>query len=471
MNDFPITYLRNDGQDEPVVAFHDRLLVFQFPVDKESIFIHGLNSAKRIFAGNKLSKLHALSSGVHFNLLRINAYQFCDREVKMFLEDANFLAIQHSNSNITSSHLLIAILMETFVQCFFTKRLEISLVDISHQLASNIAALPNGECTGIDTQLSKIMLKATGIAQERGEEQVRLIDVLAALVGFDSVVEQILRKSGYTENDRENLVAWLKITAGPCVKRRFPKINVIRKLLLWVSPVDFKNPELVMARDTEISHVLQEVSNDHSFVILQAENGVGVDSFIGALNAKYQSMLGVPLIELHVSNISAGASASTLEQRFNLVFAQLKNLKHPALVIRGFEELLGLTGSTGFDFTSVLSKFANQKRVKIIAVLNNNALARLKDTSLYNSAKVIELKPLDINGRIQLILSQLANIEEISMNMISYDAIKSFVEKINDSRPKFLLDRLKSLLPKNNKISVELITKEKMIELLNQAGI
>lgn len=471
MNDFPITYLRKDGRDEPVVAFHDRLLIFELPESKESFLTEKFNYFKRVFTGGGLSHLHALSSGVHFNLPRVNAYQYCERELRDYLDHAILIAEQHSNSYLTNSHLILALLKETFVQCLFTKRLEIPLEVLSQQLASNIATLPNGQLEGIDTQLAKIMLKAAGIAHERGAELIKLIDVLTALVGYDLTVEQIFRKYGYFENDRENIVTWLKLTAGTCSSMRIPKINLIRRLLLWVSPVNYQNAELVVARDLEVSRVMQEILEGNNFIILQAENGVGIDALIGAINLKHQAFIGSPLLELYVSKIAQGASATTLEHRFQSVFSQLLLLKHPTLVIRGFDELLGVAGSTGFDFTSMLSKIALQKRLTVITVLNAQALSILKENNLFKLAKIVEVKSLDQNGKIQLLMAQLANLEETTTTMISYGAIKIFVERLHDNRPRYLINRLKNFIPQNNSYEVEHITTMKMNVLLSQAGL
>lgn len=471
MNDFPITYLRNDGQDEPVVAFHDKLLVFELPSSRESFLYSKIQKFKRVITGHKLSNLHALSSGVHFNLPKINAYDYCDSEVKQYLEDARTIASQHSNTKLTSAHLLLAMLKESFVQCFFTKRLEISLDNLSHHLASNIAALPNGTLVGADTQLSKIMLKAAGIARERGEESIRLIDLLTSLVSYDVITEQVMRKFGYSENDRENLVTWLKLTAGTCSRIEFPKPQIMSRFLLWAGPVNYPNSELVVARDLAISNVMSEISNGRNFIILKMEEASGIDAVIGLLSSKHLSMAGAPLIELHVSEISIGASASKLEERFQTVFTQLQRLKHPVLVIRGFEELLGVSGNTGFDFTALLSRFAAQKKISIITVLNNQSFARLKDTNLLNLSKVIDIDPLDINGKIQLLLAQLTHLEEVYRVMISYSAIKIFAERIQDYRPRYLIDRLKNIVPQNTHTQVELITGNKMNDLLSQAGL
>jgi|GEM_PF-4564590 len=471
MNDFPITYLRRDGQDEPVVAFHDRLLVFELPAGRESFISSKINFAKRFFTGNRLGKLHALSSGVHFNLPRINAYQYCDADLRRYFEEAKSIAVRHSNRYLTSSHLLLALLKETFVQCLFTKRLEIPLTELSHALASNLASAPSGEFIGIDNRLAKIMLKATGVTRSRGAEEAGILDAMAAMIAYDSDIEQILRKYGYSQNDRENLVTWLKLTAGSCSSLKMHKIRLMKRFLMWAGPVDYADAEGVVARDAEIHRVMDEISHGHNLIILEAENGIGADALIGSLSAKYQEASGTPLVELHVSQIARGASASTLEQRFASVFKQLLFLKHPALVIRGFDELLGVAGSTGFDFTAMLSKFAARKKLTLIAVLNSEALYKMKSNPLFNAAKVIKIMPLDQNGRIKVLLSVLAHQEELTGTMVTYGAVKLFVERVNDPRPRLLIDRFKSLVPRNNGSQVELITRARMNDLLTQAGV
>ncbi|MFW0837865.1 MAG: AAA family ATPase [Candidatus Komeilibacteria bacterium] len=370
------------------------------------------------------------------------------------MERAYEIAHQDSGSAIQSLHIFASLLHDERVGLIL-HRLGVASVDIQQttdRLIKNDGLISPTSSLNLDDNASHVVLSAYLTAYQRGDSQVEIPDLLSAVVERDVKVKEILFAYKLTEDQINNVIAWLRIQQALADRyRRYqykagfrPKGTMDKAMTAVATPTldqysdDFTALAkagyfgLCVAREKEFNE-LYNILEGGGAPLLVGNPGVGVDSIIEGL-ANRMAADEVPavlqdkrLVSLHISKLVAGATtAGELEERVMRLVFEISRAGNIALYINNLHNLVGIgaAGASNVDLADVLTESLMKRGMLVLGSTTPNDFRKYIEHSAFNNYfDKLEINEPDINQAIQMLEANIGSIEHKQEVFFSYEAL------------------------------------------------
>ena len=327
-----------------------------------------------------------------------------------------------------------------------------------------------------------VMLNAYIHMHDRQAQQIAEVDLLYGLVVSSQAIRNFFYDFDIDEEKIDNVIAWVRINSELMLRyRRFrsksffkPKSGINRSYTAVATPLlnsfsqdltlmaKFGGLPLTVAREKEITEVINTMESDLSSVILVGPSGIGKDRIVEGIASQMMAE-EVPelfqdkrLVSISVSLLISGATGTgRLEERFLTILQETMISGNIILHIENIHQLIGISseGTEGIDLSQVLAAEVRKRNILIIGTTDNQSYVEyLEGSELGNSLKKIAIKEPDKNQTIQIMEAHVGTVEGKHNVYFTYNAL----ERIYDLSNRYIPDQY---LPK------------KAIDLMDEAGI
>jgi ATP-dependent Clp protease ATP-binding subunit ClpC len=363
-------------------------------------------------------------------------------------------------------------------------RLGLGAENLQQVINDNITKLvkTDGDNEILHVDLKDALLNAYLHMLSRRDQRIVEVDLLYGLVVSSSEIRNFFYDFNVDEDKIDNVIAWLTINKELYKNyqlfrsraRYKPKGNVNRAWTAIATPIlDAFSEDLTMqaragrlgicvARDKEISAILETAESGISSVILVGPPGVGKTNIIEGL-ANLMTAEEVPalfqdkrLVSISVPSLISGASgAGQMEERLLAILQEVAISGNIILFIENIHNLIGVSSQSnkGIDLAEVLASEIRQTQIIVLATTTQkHYVETIENTELGNTFKKITVGEPDKNQTIKIMEAHVGQVETKNDVYFTYEAL----EKIYELSNRYMPD---SALP------------QKAIELLDEVGI
>jgi ATP-dependent Clp protease ATP-binding subunit ClpC len=285
---------------------------------------------------------------------------------------------------------------------------------------------------------------------------VEILDILALLPENDPVLTEILFDLEIPGDKLENAVSWFQINDRlrenyerfRTLARFKPDSGMNRSYTAIATPTlnNFSHDltqaakygylEMCVAREDEFTQIFENIGGGRNGILLLGNPGVGKKTMLEGL-AQLMVQEEVPeflrdkrLVELDISRLVAGASASEAEDRLLRCIHEAASSGNIILAIQNIENIIGLSAGSdgGLDLSGVLAESLSRGQVICLATISlENYQEHLEGKSLDEALAKIKIEEPSENEAILILESKVAFLEQKYHIYFLYEAIEEAV--------------------------------------------
>jgi ATP-dependent Clp protease ATP-binding subunit ClpC len=304
----------------------------------------------------------------------------------------------------------------------------------------------------------QIVFHAYDHARMRGQEQVRMTDLLAATVAQSVAIQELLYDLHIDAEKLTNVISWVKIREDLRMQylslkkagSRRSKHGIDRAMTAVATPflnsfshditLSAKYGHLApcVAREKEIADVFRVIEGGRQSVLLVGDHGVGKMTIVEGI-AQLMVEERVPkrlhdkrLVQLSTSALLAGTTVSGAIERLRNMMVEIARAGNVVLCINNLHDLVsdGKTAEKGLDVSEALSEFVGRGHgVLVIATTSVGGYNRtIAHSQLGAGFSRIDVAEMNDNQAIQVLESKVGGIEYKHKVFFSYDALATAVK-------------------------------------------
>lgn len=381
---------------------------------------------------------------------------FSDESVD-YLDKAYLLAKKMKQAEVRPLHLFRVLLKNKKVQAVFV-RLGVDAKNLLEKIDRHVGeGEANSKKTVFSESLSSSLTAAFQNAAIAHRQAVEILDILAILPENDATLSEILFDLEIPGEKMNNAVSWFQINDQLAENyRRFrnlarfkPDSGMNRSYTAIATPTlnNFSHDltlaakygylEMCVSRESEFSQIFENLGGGRNGILLTGHPGVGKRTVLEGL-AQLMVKEEVPeflkdkrLVELDISRLVAGASASEAQERLLTCIYEAASSGNIILAIQNIEDITGISsGEDGsLDLSEVLSQALNRGQIICLATISlENYQKYLEGKALDESLAKIKIEEPDENQAILILESKIAFLEQKYKIYFLYEAIDGAVQ-------------------------------------------
>jgi len=458
--------------EAPILTFwqirHWTLLLFWLSVGTDLFLIYSLSENEllkqkiiRFKYGEKSNDVPAGDSWQTIKKLprkkRIDVYSGYSLRTIRLIENSYLFARKLNQERVSPLHLFLGLFEDREVNSLFS-RLNVSQSALIEKVRNQLVAKENKDShTELSVEVKEILILAYLAAAKTGQKRVKAIDLVLAAVTKDKLLTEILYDLEIDGDKLANAVAWFRINERLVESYREykamasfkPSSAMDRAYTAVATPIlnsiaydltlaaKWFKLEFCVAREKEIAKIFSEIESGHSGVILVGETGVGKKTIVHGI-AELMVKEEVPavlqdkrLLELDVSRLTSGGSASEVQARLLKVLDEITRAGNIALFIDNLETISGISagGEASADLSDVLVNALEHRGIFCLAaVTRSNYLKFVERTPLDNTMAKVEIEEPVGNQAIVILESKISYFESVYKVYFTYNAIEEAVK-------------------------------------------
>lgn len=405
------------------------------------------------------------------------------QETSKILDKAWLYANYKKIFPVTVWHLLCTLLDDKEIRLVLA-RLGVGAENLKQKIDNELAVMvidPDKRPVLTET-MKNVLLNAYLHMHDRQSQQIAEVDLLYGLVVSSQAIKNFFYDFDIDEEKIDNVIAWVRINTELVGRyKRFrsksffkPKSGINRSYTAVATPLlnsfsqdltlmaKFGGLPLTVAREREITEVINTMESDLSSIILVGPSGVGKDRIVEGI-ANRMMAEEVPelfqdkrMVSISVPLLVSGATGTgKLEERFLTMLQEAMISGNIILHIENIHQLIGVSseGTEGVDLSQVLASEVRKRNILVIGTTDNKSYAEyLESSELGNALKKVAVNEPDKNQTIQIMEAHVGTVEGKHNVYFTYNAL----ERIFDLANRYIPDQY---LPK------------KAIDLMDEAGI
>ncbi len=281
---------------------------------------------------------------------------------------------------------------------------------------------------------------------------VTTLDIIIAYLMLTERETKLLFAKQLKDFDIGNLVSWLK---REYIQEEFPPKHRLhftggglgeslisgwtpesKKYVKDLTYDALKGKAMLIGREKEFKNILEGIIRaENNNVLIVGNTGSGKENLVKAFAwHSFEGNLGDFLNYRHVHQLMIGAliagagNRNDLESRLQEIIAEISHAVNIILYIPQFHNLMGAS-SYNVDLSGAMLPYLTSGNLPIIATMSvGEYKAYMQNNPLKEVFTLVELKDVDKNTAIQMILEKTKEIEEKNKVIISYRAIASAAE-------------------------------------------
>jgi ATP-dependent Clp protease ATP-binding subunit ClpC len=400
-----------------------------------------------------------------------------DKTIKI-VEDAYLLSKKLGQKQMTTKHIFWSLLSDETVKSIFT-RLNIDAEKLVKTLKKYLSQEEKNQSSSPISYLShQVLINAYFNAIEYKLKSVQAWNILVPIVEKDRILEEILYDLKIDISKLKNVIEWhyidqkfgdnkkelrklARLKPGSAMNKSYtavatPILNRFSSDLTLKAK--YNQFELCVGREKELSAIFQAWQSGHAGTILVGEYGVGKRTIIEGL-AQLMVKEELPkflqdkrLLELNVSKIISGVSASEASQRLLTCIYEVNRAQNIILFIENLENLSGISSGSkeSLELTEVLADALEKRALYFIgSITRSNYANYIENSALGNILSTVGVAEPSIDQAICMTESKISRLEARYGIYFSYKAVSKAV-KITDKyiQNKFLPEKAINLIKK-----------------------
>ncbi|MCX6795347.1 MAG: ATP-dependent Clp protease ATP-binding subunit [Candidatus Falkowbacteria bacterium] len=381
---------------------------------------------------------------------------FSDESI-FYLDEAYLLTRKLKQSQVRPIHLFRVLLKNKKIQSIFV-RLNVDAKALLEKIDRHVS---EGESSKDKIIFSQELLSSLVVAFQNSalghKVAVDILEILALLPENDQILTEILFDLEIPAEKLENTVAWFQINELLAenyrnfqhLARFKPDSGMNRSFTAIATPTlnNFSHDltlaakygylEMCVAREDEFAQIFENIGGGRGGILLVGHPGVGKRTMLEGL-AQLMVKEEVPsslsdkrLVELDLSRLIAGASASEAEERLLSCIYEASSAGNIILAIQNIENIIGLsTGSEGsMDLSEVLGEALSCNQIICLATISQeNYRKHLEGKALDEALVKININEPEENRAILVLESKVAFLEQKYKIYFLYEAIEQAVK-------------------------------------------
>lgn len=445
-------------------------------------------------SNKKIKKIKERKININTNykkLSKIDISGALNEELLSILENAYLLAHKLKQKEVTTIHLFWSLLRSRVITGLFS-RLNIDINKLTDLLKKYLIDKNTKGRKGeliLSDHVQEILLSAFYEAYIDKQENVGVLNVILFCYKKNPVLYDILYELEISQNKIENVVKWFRINEQMVLDyKKFKKAarlkpggNMNKSYTAITTPtIDYFSHDMTMmakygyyevcvARDKEIKQIFESFESGQSGILLVGNPGVGKKAIIEGL-AQLMVKEDVPkflkdkrLVELDVSRLVSGVSASQAQERMLNIINEMQKSKNIILYIENIENIMGISSGEeeSLELSEVLAETLSRQGIYCLASISSENYSKyIEGRALASSMATINVLEPDINDAIYMIESKVSWIENKYGIYFDYNSLEEAVKLssryINDKfLPEKAVNIIKSTAVKNSKLSVK----------------
>ncbi|MFH1187276.1 MAG: AAA family ATPase [bacterium] len=405
---------------------------------------------------------------------KVDVSKVCNKAGISVVEQAYELAKNLNHKNVTTIHLLAALLSDSDIAIIFG-RLGVDFKKMRNKISHALATVEKGSGKIIFTNgLRLALIESYDEAYNAKIPQITPSELLLVLVKdinyntysinpeilsdkFRKESKEILYDLEIDEQKVKNVVLWIRMHEQLVkMSQRFrgkaalrPKNKIDRAYTAVSTP--FLNQfctditqlaangylELCVGRDNEIKKIFRLIEGGKTGLILVGNPGVGKGSIVkGIAQLMVSEDVPAPLrdkrmVSLSIARLVSNASPAEVSGRLMRIAGEISRAGNIVLFIDNVEEMGGLTagGEQTIDLTDVLSKFITQGSfITFAASAPIKYSSYIEQESLGQAMQKIAVDEMSDNDAILVLEAKSNFLEAKNRVFFSYDALSAAVK-------------------------------------------
>jgi ATP-dependent Clp protease ATP-binding subunit ClpC len=407
---------------------------------------------------------------------KYNISNSLNQETETILDKAWLYAHHKKIWPVTVWHLLFVLLNDKDIRVVLA-RLGVgsqNLQQIIDQSLVNLvkkntkAKLTRKQKLSLSDELKDVLLNAYWHAADvRKVKRIEEIDLLAGLARVSHDIKDFFNNFSIDDDKIDNVIAWVEINIKLGHRyRRYrnraifkPKSGIDRAYTAIATPIldnfsqdltlaaKFGRLPLSVAREKEITEVMDTMESDLASVVLVGPPGVGKNNIVEGI-ANRMMADEVPkifqdkrLVNISIPWLISGATGTgKLEERFLAILNETSLSGNIILFIDNIHNLVGVSseGTEGIDLSEVLAaEIRNKKIIVIASTTNKDYVKHIEGKELGQVLRGVKVEEPGKNQSIQIMESHVGGLEQKYKVYFTYNAL----EKIYDLTDRYLPDR------------------------------
>lgn len=486
------------------------VLFFLISIIFDAFIVYRVSEKKASLKKIKKIKERKVNNFNDYNKLpKIDISSTLNEELLLILENAYFLARKLDQKELGTLHLFWSLCESSSV-----KNLLVRLnVDINRLLNILKKYLDNPELqrTGyekivLSDNVQEILLSAFYDAYVNKHESIGVLNAISFCYEKNQLLQEILYELEISQNKIQNAVKWFRIN-----DQMYRDYKIFRKMArlkpgngmnkaytaIATPTLDYFSRDLTamakygyfeacVAREKEIKQIFEAFESEQNGVLLIGPVGVGKRSIIEGL-AQLMVKEDVPkflkdkrLVEIDLSRLISGASASAVEERMMIIINEVLRSKNVVLYIENIQNMMGITAGAeeSLELSEVLAETLSRSNFHCLASVSNEDYSRyLEGRAISNVMAPIKVIEPNDDDSIYMVESKISWIESKYGIYFDYNSLEEAVKLSNRYiSDKFLPEKainiVKSVAVRNSKLvqkdpSKKICTKEDIAEIIS----
>jgi ATP-dependent Clp protease ATP-binding subunit ClpC len=304
----------------------------------------------------------------------------------------------------------------------------------------------------IEVSRATLSSSAFDVAKTFQGKFVTTLDVFIAYLMLTEQETKLLFAKQIKDTDLGNLLSWLRREfpqeeSPPKHRLHFTGGGIGESLISGWTPEakkyikDFtseslNNKALIIGREKEFKSLLEGIIRaENNNVLLVGNTGSGKENLVKAFAwHSFEGNLGDYLNYRHVHMLMIGAliagaaNRNDLETRLQTIISEISHAVNIILYVPQFHNLMGAS-SYNIDLSGALLPYLQSGGLPIVATMSiGEYKAYMQNNPIKEVFTLVELKDIDKNTAIQMILEKTHEIEEKNKVIISYRAVAGAAE-------------------------------------------
>jgi ATP-dependent Clp protease ATP-binding subunit ClpC len=416
---------------------------------------------------------------------RYNVATSLDKDAILVLEDA-FLLASKIGVQLDTIHFFRSALKDSQMQSLLI-RLDVDVERLVNMTDRQIVKLQevSKNIKGVSSRLEEAIILAFTKSFYEESKALNVLNIILYCLQKDEALTEILYELEVDSDKIFNTVAWFRVDQK--LRERYlsyrqlslfkPGSSMNRSYTAIATPTldhfshdltlraKFGHFDLCVGRRKEISAILESFIGGHHGVLLVGPTGVGKSTIIGGI-AQMMVEENVPkfmkdkrLVEIDVSRIVSGTSASGAQERLLACISEANRSGNIILYIDNIENLIGISagGDESLDLSEVLAEAISRGNILCLAsATSQNYSLHIENKALGTAMTTVGVDEPDKNMAIQILESKVGFFETKYDIYIVYSALEKAVElSMRYLRDKALPLKAIDLLEKAAQVSIK----------------